>query len=200
MNEKGVLLVVSGPSGVGKATLIKDALQHIPWLTLSISATTRKPRPGEVNGVHYHFLTKEQFLKLVESDGLLEYAEYAGNYYGTLKTAVQQELLHGKSVLLEIEVQGAEQIILNEKGVESIFILPPGPTMDAQLEVLRLRLHERGTENEERIRERLAISRRELGLVGSFDHTIVNDDLEEAQECFRGLVDRITRRNAASPS
>ena len=123
--SQGMLIVFSGPSGVGKGTVLREYLQEHPNVKLSVSATTRAPRPGEVDGVHYHFVSQEQFQTLIQQDGLLEYACYSGNYYGTPKKAVQEQLEQGNHVVLEIEVQGALQILRQHPQALLIFVMPP---------------------------------------------------------------------------
>ncbi|MEC4985235.1 MAG: guanylate kinase [Oscillatoria sp. PMC 1068.18] len=172
----GKLIVLTGPSGVGKGTLVRSLLARHPELYLSISATTRKPRPGEVEGKDYYFLSREQFENLIHSDNLLEWAEYAGNYYGTPKAAVVKQIEQGKSVILEIEVVGARQIKQTFLDAFLIFILPPS------VEELERRLRGRGNDAPEAIIKRLKRAAEELAVADAFDLQIVNDDLEVALE------------------
>ena len=163
------MLVVTGPSGVGKGTLISLLCREFPDLRLSVSATTRPPRSGEENGRDYHFLSPEEFERRVEAGDFLEHATYAGNRYGTLR----EEVEHGP-VVLEIEVQGARQVREALPEALQVFIAPPSN------EVLRERLVGRGTDSPETIRARLAEAEAELGAKDEFHHVIVNDDLNEA--------------------
>jgi guanylate kinase len=166
--------VITGPSGVGKGTLIRELLAAVPDLELSVSATTRAPREGEVDGRDYHFLTPQQFEQRKEEDDFLEFATYSGNRYGTLRSEVERRLESGHSVVLEIEVQGAQQV--RASGIDSvqIFIAPPDPA------VLRQRLSGRGTDSQEAIDERLKVAEQELAAQGDFDHCVVNDEVGRA--------------------
>jgi guanylate kinase len=168
------VFVITGPSGVGKGTLIRELLSRVPDLELSVSATTRAPREGEEDGRDYHFLTPEQFEQRVEEKDFLEFATYSGNRYGTLRSEVERCLGHGRSVVLEIEVQGAQQVRAAEPGSVQIFIAPPDPA------VLRERLIGRGTDSTEAIDERLKVAEQELAAQDDFDHQIVNDDVARA--------------------
>jgi guanylate kinase len=177
------IFVITGPSGVGKGTLIKELLQRVPNLELSISATTRQPREGEVDGRHYHFLTPEEFERRIEEKDFLEFATYSGNRYGTLRSEVERRLTAGHSVVLEIEVQGAQQVRAAQPDSVQIFIAPPDPA------VLRERLTSRGTDSQEAIDARLEVAAQELAAQGDFDHRVVNDDLARAA----GELERIVR-------
>jgi guanylate kinase len=168
------VFVITGRSGVGKGTLIRELLQRVPDLELSVSATTRAPREGEENGRDYHFLTPEQFEQRVEEKDFLEFATYSGNRYGTLRSEVERCLEHGRSVVLEIEVQGAQQVRAAKPDSVQIFIAPPDPA------VLRERLIGRGTDSTEAIDERLKVAEQELAAQDDFDHQIVNDDVSRA--------------------
>ncbi|MGN6200903.1 MAG: guanylate kinase [Solirubrobacterales bacterium] len=168
------VFVITGPSGVGKGTLIRELLSRVPDLELSVSATTRAPREGEVDGREYHFLTPEQFEQRIEEQDFLEFATYSGNRYGTLRSAVERCLEHGRSVVLEIEVQGAQQVRAAKPDSVQIFIAPPDPA------VLRERLIGRGTDSTEAIDDRLKVAEQELAAQDDFDHQIVNDDINRA--------------------
>lgn len=172
--RKGKLFVISGCSGVGKGTLLKVFLEKNPQIELSISATTRKPRPGEVDGVNYFFLTKEEFETAVKNNEFLEWAEFNGNFYGTKEAYVEKKLNEGKNVILEIETRGAFQIKEKKPDVVLIFILPPS------LDELEHRLRGRNTEDEAAIQNRLHEAYRELECSKKYDYCIVNDDLNQA--------------------
>ncbi|MCD8025959.1 MAG: guanylate kinase [Clostridiales bacterium] len=172
--KRGTFVLYSGSSGVGKGTIMAELLKRDPSIRLSVSNTTRSPREGEIDGVHYNFVTKEQFKKLIDEDGYLEYAQYCDNYYGTPKKQVEDLLNEGYNVFLEIEVQGALQIMAKYPDVLSIFILP------TSIESLNRRLHRRGTESEETINERLAQAQRELTYKDRYKYNVVNDDLDAA--------------------
>lgn len=170
----GKLIVLTGPSGVGKGTLMQKLLQLHPELYYSVSATTRSPRPGEINGQNYYFITRSQFEKLVAQGELLEWAEFAGNYYGTPRAAVLEQIQSGKLVILEIELEGARQIRASYPNALSIFILPPS---FAELEK---RIRGRGQDSQEAIARRLNRAQEEIEAAAEFDIQIVNDDLETA--------------------
>jgi guanylate kinase len=171
------VFVITGPSGVGKGTLISRLRERIPELELSVSATTRKPRAGEVDGRDYHFLSPEEFARRAEAGEFLEHATFSGNRYGTLRSEVERTLRSGRSLVLEIEVQGARQVraVMGDEAV-LIFIAPPDP------KVLRERLAGRGTDSEEAIERRLETAKQELEAQQEFKHVIVNDDLDRATE------------------
>ncbi len=172
--KKGKLFVISGSSGVGKGTLLKKLIEKNPKLEVSISATTRQPRPGEIDGVNYFFTDKNEFLKEVENGDFLEWAEFNGNYYGTKQAWVERNLNKGRNLILEIETKGALQIKNKMPDSVLIFIMPPS------IEELEHRLRGRNTEDEKTIQGRLHEVRREIECSKNYDYTIVNDDLEKA--------------------
>ena len=174
MKNKGLLVIFSGPSGCGKGTLMKELLARNSNLFLSVSATTRSPREGEQDGVHYYFLQKEQFEQLIAEEGVLEYACYCDNYYGTPKAAVEEKLNEGKNVILEIEVQGALQVMNKRPDAVSIFVLPPS------VEELEHRLIGRNTEDLATIEKRLAQAKEEIKHASEYQYVVVNDRLPEA--------------------
>ena len=187
MKNKGILIVISGFSGAGKGTLVKALLQKYDNYALSVSMTTRAPRPGERHGVEYFFSTREDFEKTIAEDGLVEYATYCDNYYGTPRAYVEEQLAMGKNVILEIEIQGALKI--KEKFPESllIFLTPPNAAE------LKRRLEGRGTETAEVIAKRLARACEESEGVEAYDYIVVNDILEECVEEVHDLVDAARR-------
>ena len=176
------VFVITGPSGVGKGTLITTLLERVPGLELSVSATTREPREGEVDGRDYHFLTSEKFDRRIAEDDFLEYATYSGNRYGTLRSEVRKRLDAGRSVVLEIEVQGARQVRAAMPESVQVFIAPADPT------VLRHRLESRGTDSSEAIDARLEVAETELAAREEFAYQVVNDDLGRAADRLEGIV------------
>jgi guanylate kinase len=178
----GKVFVITGPSGVGKGTLIERLLERIPDLELSVSATTRTPRAGEVDGRDYHFLTPEEFERRVEAGDFLEHATYSGHRYGTLREEVERRLEEGRSVVLEIEVEGARQVREAMPEAVQIFIAPPDP------KALRNRLEARGTDSAEAIERRLRTAEIELEAQGDFPHVVVNDEVQKASTELEGLV------------
>lgn len=190
MNKRGMLIVLSGPSGSGKGTIIQRLLQQREDTVLSISVTTREPRPGEKDGVHYFFRTREEFEELIRRGALLEFAEYNGNYYGTPEDAVSGWLHQGKNVLLEIEVQGAEKVMDFRSDLVSVFITIPS------MEELERRLRDRGTETEEKIRGRMEVARRELTRAFRYDYVVLNDEVELAVQRICTIIDAEQMRYA----
>lgn len=170
------VFVITGPSGVGKGTLIRGLLERVPELELSVSATTRAPRPGEEDGVDYHFLTSERFESRVNAGDFVEHASYSGNRYGTLRSELERRLAAGAGVVLEIEVQGARQVRASMPDAVAVFIAPPS------LDALRARLVGRGTDSPEQVDERLRTAERELEAQPEFGHVVVNDRLEQATD------------------
>lgn len=179
--KKGMLIVVSAPSGCGKGTILAEILKD-PGYYYSVSATTRAPRKGEVDGKHYHFLTREQFETLIAEDKMLEYAQYCDNFYGTPLPPITEKLEQGKNVILEIEVQGALQVMKKCPDAVSIFIKPPS------IQTLRERLINRGTESLEVIEKRVAEAEFEISNAVRYQYNIVNDNLEDAIADFRAVV------------
>ncbi len=179
------MFVITGPSGVGKGTLIGRLLEELPGLELSISATTRHPRGSERDGEHYHFMDEEEFARRVEARDFIEHAGYASHSYGTLRSEVDPRLDRGDSVVLEIELQGARQIRDTMPDAVRVFIAPPSPAD------LRRRLEGRGTDSPEQISNRLEVAERELQARGEFGHVIVNGDVEQAS---RELIDFVKAR------
>lgn len=182
MKEKGILLVVSGFAGSGKGTLMKELMKRYDNYALSVSATTRSPRPGETEGAEYFFVTKERFEEMIANDELLEHAQYVSNYYGTPKKYVEDQLHAGKDVILEIEAQGA--LIIKEKFPEALLLFVMPPTVQ---EVYN-RLKKRGTETDEVIASRMRRASEEADLVEKYDFLVVNDDLEECVETLHHTV------------
>ncbi|MGD9949957.1 MAG: guanylate kinase [Desulfobulbus sp.] len=181
--NKGLLIVLSAPSGCGKTTILQQVMHELPALVFSVSHTTRPPRPGEVNGVHYHFVSPDDFIALRDQQpcGFLEWAEVHANLYGTSDAEVEQRRLDGEDVLLDIDVQGAAQVRQRANPV-TIFIAPPS------LRILEQRLRGRGTESEETIARRLQNAKAELTAVDDYDYVIVNDKLDEAVESLRSII------------
>jgi guanylate kinase len=180
--SKGRLFVITGPSGVGKGTLIKELFERVPGLELSVSATTRPPRPGERDGTDYHFLSEDEFARRVEGGEFMEHATYSGQHYGTLLSEVEPRLARGIGVVLEIEIQGARQVRERMPDAVLVFVAPPEPG------VLRERLEERGTDSPEEISSRLRVAQEELDAQREFRHVIVNDRLDRASDELAELV------------
>jgi guanylate kinase len=176
------VFVITGPSGVGKGTLIRGLLERVPELELSVSATTRSPRPGERDGVEYHFLTPQEFDRRIEQGDFLEHAEYSGNRYGTLRSELEKRLSAGTPIVLEIEVQGARQVRRAMPEAVAVFIAPPSA------EALRARLVGRGTDSPEQVEARMRTAQRELEAQPEFAHVVVNDRLEDATAELERIV------------
>lgn len=176
--------MIVGPAGVGKGTLVQHLRQRLPELALAVSATTRSPRPAEVDGEHYHFLTREEFEQRVGAGDFVEHAEYAGHRYGTLKSALEGRLEAGQSVLLEIELQGARQLRETVPDAVTVFIAPP------TTQALRARLMRRGTDSPEQIAARLKAAELELAAQPEFEHVVVNDHIEDAVRQLVAVVER----------
>jgi guanylate kinase len=178
------VFVITGPSGVGKGTLIRALRERVPELDLSVSATTRRPRPGETNGVDYWFLSDEDFHARVDAGEFVEHAEYSGRRYGTLRAELEQRVGQGTPVLLEIEVQGARQVRETMPEAVQIFIAPPSE------DALRARLVGRGTDDVEEVERRLDVARTELAAKDEFAHVVCNDRLEDAVSALEQVVRR----------
>lgn len=181
--RKGTLYVFTGPSGAGKGTLLSRLRAEDARIFYSISATTRAPRPGEIDGEHYYFLAKADFERKIEQNAFLEYAKYVDNYYGTLEAPVEQKLAAGFDVILEIEVQGAMQVKEKRPDAVMVFIAPPS------FEELARRLRDRGTEDEEKVRKRLETAQKELESMNLFDHVVMNDEIERAVQELHEILD-----------
>ena len=182
IERTGMLLIISGPSGTGKGTLVKKLMDHDPSFRFSCSVTTRKPRVGEVEGVHYHFVSEEEYAKLVEEDAFLEHATVHGNHYGTLRKPVEEMMRRGDNVLLDIDPQGAISVMENAEDYVSVFILPPS------FESLRVRLHTRNTDDPVEIERRLNNARGEVKKVDRYQYAVINDDLELAFAQLQAIV------------
>jgi guanylate kinase len=182
LDMTGRLIVLTGPSGVGKGTLLKALLERHPELYLSISATTRSPREGEVDGTHYYFYPRDRFEATIEAGALLEWAEFAGNYYGTPIEPVRDRIDRGESMILEIELAGARQVAKIFPTALRVFILPP------DLTTLEARIRERATDSEDAIIRRLEQAKVEIAAQGEFDYQIINDDFQTALGELEGLV------------
>jgi guanylate kinase len=178
----GKVFVITGPSGVGKGTLIRTLLERVPELELAVSATTRSPRPGEEHGTHYHFLDDVEFDRRVIEGDFLEHAEYSGRRYGTLRSELDKRTAEGASVVLEIEVQGARQVADTMPDAIRIFIAPPSE------ETLRTRLIGRGTDTPEQIEARLQVAKAELAASDEFGHVVHNDRLDDAADQLEQIV------------
>lgn len=182
--RKGILFIISGPAGSGKGTVVKEIINNHKDIALSVSATTRKPRPGEEHGVHYYFITKEEFEGRIERGEILEYTTYCDNYYGTPLKEVKRALNKGQDIILEIEVDGAMQVKKKVRNSVAIMLTPPDG------ETLERRLRNRGTETEEVIKWRLARAKEEILLLPKYDYSVVNED-GKISECASLIYDII---------
>ncbi len=180
--RNGMLVVISGFSGSGKGTLVKKLMEDYDYYSLSVSATTRKPRPGEVNGKDYFFVTKDEFFEMMKNDELLEYASYVDNFYGTPKAYVKQEMQKGKDVILEIEMQGALKVKAKFPEAILVFITPPSP------EELLERLKKRGTESDDIILKRMAKAAQEAEGIEAYDYILINDNLDKTAKHLNYLI------------
>ena len=190
MNDStGKLVIISAPSGTGKGTVINELLKQRPDFVFSVSATTREPRPGEDNGVDYHFITKQRFKEMIDSDEFLEYAEYVGEYYGTPATPVEKSIDSGVTILLDVEVQGAKQVMKKRNDAISIFITPP------DMQELENRLRGRGTDSEEKLTARLKRAQLELEEKSNYNHIVVNDDAFRAAHEILSIIDNYDRKD-----
>ncbi len=187
--RKGMLLVISGPSGAGKGTLVSKLLDKDPTFAFSVSVTTRERRENEIEDVHYHFISEEEYDKLLSEDAFLEHASVHGHRYGTLKCEVYERMDRGQNVLLDIDPQGAKAVMEKEKDCVSVFILPPS------YHDLKVRLHTRNTEGEEEIQRRLNNARGEIEQMKRYRYLVVNDDLELAFEQLVAIV-RAEKQNS----
>lgn len=182
MKQRGILVVVSGFAGAGKGTLMKNLVGKYDGYALSVSATSRKPRPGEENGVSYFFKTREEFEAMISADELVEHAEYVGNYYGTPKKFVDEQLDKGNDVILEIEIQGAMQIKKKFPEALLMFVMPPSA------EILKARLVGRGTETAEVIDKRMKRAVEESEGIENYDFIVINDDIDECTEKMHNMI------------
>ncbi|WP_041853877.1 guanylate kinase [Thermobacillus composti] len=180
--KQGLLIVLSGPSGVGKGTVCRALRRMMPELVYSVSATTRAPRAGEAEGVDYYYKTREQFQEMIERGALLEYAEYVGNLYGTPREPVERTIAEGKDIILEIDVKGALQVKRNYPEGVFIFLLPPS------LDELRQRISGRGTETAAVIDTRMSEASREIGMITEYDYAVVNDEIEAACRRIQSII------------
>ncbi|MBF1051525.1 MAG: guanylate kinase [Peptostreptococcaceae bacterium] len=183
MKRKGLLVVVSGPAGVGKGTLCKAYMKKFDDMKLSVSNTTRLPRDGERDGVEYNFTTKENFLKMIENDELLEYVNVFENYYGTSKKWVQEQLDMGNDIILEIDIVGAMNVKKTYDNALLLFIIPPS------YEVLEKRLRNRNTDSDDQIRQRLERMEEEIKIMKDYDYFVVNDDIDESLDMMKAIID-----------
>jgi guanylate kinase len=193
MTQQGILIVLSGPSGAGKGTICRELLRSCPNLQYSISATTRTPRTGEIDGVNYLFLSQEKFKDMIKANEFLEWAEVYGNYYGTPRGYVTDTLDSGRDVILEIDTQGAMQIKNKFPQGVYIYIIPPS------LDELAKRIHKRGTDSPEAIKQRLSCVRAELSYVNNYNYIVVNDEISRAVTKIQAILNaekcHVTRNN-----
>lgn len=182
MNEQGILIVISGFAGVGKGTLVKRLVQNYDRYALSVSMTTRSPRPGEQNGREYFFVSREEFEDQIAHGGLIEHASYCGNYYGTPRAYVEEQMAAGRDMILEIEIQGAMKVKERFPNAVLVYVLPPS------VAALESRLRGRATETEEKIRERLSRAAEEGEGIEQYDYIVVNDDLDRCEQQLHGIL------------
>ena len=181
-NKKGKLVVISAPSGTGKGTVINKLLKLQPDLAFSVSATTRKPRQGETDGKEYFFITKERFKEMIENNEFLEYAEYVGEFYGTPVKSIKEYIDSGKTVILDIEVQGAKQVMAKDIEATTIFLVPP------DMEELEKRLRGRGTDSDEKVISRLNRAKQEINEKHHYNHTVINDNSAHAAKEILSII------------
>lgn len=182
MKKEGKLVILSGPSGTGKSTIVSQVMQERDDICFSISATTRSPRPGETDGREYFFVDEERFQQMIQNDELLEYAQYVSHYYGTPRAFIQEKLSLGMTVILDIEVQGAAQVKEKFPDAISIFVLPPS------IDELRSRLQKRGTDSEQVIEARIRRAKEEIAQAGFYQYMIINDRIENAAREFSSIL------------
>lgn len=182
LRRRGIIFILSAPSGAGKTTVVKRLLRAVPDLPLSVSYTTRPPRPGEVQGEDYHFVSPERFQAMLAEGGFAEWAEVHGSLYGTPRSFLEKRVREGRDVLLDIDVQGAKQLRRRYRDTVAIFLLPPS------WRELKKRLSQRGTDRREEIARRLENARRELREVGSYDYCVINEDLRESVIALQAIV------------
>jgi len=185
ISTKGRLIIISAPSGAGKGTVINNLLELCPNLVFSVSATTRTPRTGEKEGVSYYFINRERFVEMIGNDEFLEYAEYVGEYYGTPKKPIYDNLNEGINVLLDIEVQGAKQVLSKEPEAVTIFIIPPS------LQELERRLRGRGTDSEAKLKARLERAYVEMEEKNNYDYIVTNDCISRATEEILSIIEKL---------
>lgn len=193
MKKRGRLFVVSGPSGVGKGTICKELLSRYPEIRLSVSATTRAPRKGEIDGISYFFKSREEFIRMTEAGEMLEFAEVYGNFYGTPLEQILRGVAEGENMILEIEMDGAMQVKAKYPEAVFVFILPPS------LDVLMERIVGRGTESAESIATRTSAAVDEMGRIKDYDYFIINETVEESVECLKFIIDHHMGRSTSKP-